>query len=402
MLFCRLANVRSPRSAWEKTTKRALCASRQKNSAVQEADLPDLALLLLCMLAMIQYLSVGLAILRLNRTVRKSDTSQGVTILRPVCGLEYDLQRTLEFSFDIDFPQYEVLFCAAEYSDPAVPIVQKLIRSFPASRAKLLVGNQRISDNPKLNNLAKGWDASHHDLIVISDSNVVVPPDYLTRLLECWDDQTGFVCSPPIAVDAYGVASSVEAAFLNTFQARWQLVADFLGIGYVQGKTMMFSRRQLCSWGGLQALRTETAEDAAATKIARRHHKQVRLVKEPFPQPLGRRTASEVWQRQTRWAQLRRAAFPAAYSAELLTGSGLPLILFFYLAGTDMTLWTSLPGFLVVWYVPEVLLALAYRWPVSFVLIAAYLIRDGVAPLVWLWGWLANGFIWRGNVMKPA
>ena len=59
--------------------------------------------------------------------------------------------------------------------------------------------------------------------------------------------------------------------------------------------------------GGVRALAAELAEDAASTKIVRAAGLRVRLVDNPFQQPLGRRTLKEVWRRQTRWARLRRA-----------------------------------------------------------------------------------------------
>lgn len=280
--------------------------------------------------------------------------------------------------------------------------MKRLIEAFPAVNARLLVGDQRISDNPKLNNLIKGWDAAVYDLIVISDSNVTIPPDYLQRLMQCRNKDTAFVCSPPVAANAGGLAASIEAAFLNTYQARWQMVADCLGLGYVQGKTMMFSRSELESWGGLQELATEAAEDAAPTKVARRQCKQVRVVKEPFFQPLGERTYSEVWRRQMRWAQLRRRAFPVAYSAEILTGAAMQTAIYLTMWASDAAPLPVLPALLVAWYLPEVILAMAYRWPIGLTLVGGYLLRDLLLSALWLSGWFKRGFVWRGNKVGQA
>ena len=99
----------------------------------------------------------------------------------------------------------------------------------------------------------------------------------------------------------------IEAAFLNTFQARWQLANDEVGLGFAQGKTMLLRRSS--PRGGLAALTSEVAEDAAATKLARRLGRQVRVVDRPFPQPLGRRTYAGVAASAAR-ARLRRLSFP--------------------------------------------------------------------------------------------
>lgn len=362
----------------------------------------NIAVILLSLMMFVQYASIGLAILRLRRTFPTVSENEGVTILKPVSGFENNLELTLSSSFQIDYSRYELLFCAATADDAAIPIVTRLIEAFPTVDARLLVGDQRISDNPKLNNMIKGWDAAIYDLIVVSDSNVAIPPDYLQRLMQCRNKDTAFVCSPPVAADARNLAASIEAAFLNTYQARWQMVADCLGLGYVQGKTMMFSRSELGRWGGLKELATEAAEDAAATKIARRNCKQVRVVKEPFFQPLGERTYSEVWHRQMRWAQLRRRAFPVAYSAEIVTGAALPIATYLTMLALDTAPLAGLFALVVAWYLPEIVLAAAYRWPVGLVLVGGYLLRDLLLPALWLSGWFKRGFVWRGNKVGQA
>src|SRR5262245_2893738 len=81
----------------------------------------------------------------------------GVSIIRPVCGLENFTEATLESAFLLDHPRYEIVFCVARATDPVVPVVQRLMAAHPHVPARLLVGNDRISANPKLNNIVKGW-----------------------------------------------------------------------------------------------------------------------------------------------------------------------------------------------------------------------------------------------------
>jgi hypothetical protein len=238
--------------------------------------------------------SIALAMQRVARgRLRPSPlASAGVSILRPVCGIEYRIEATLVSSFQIDHPSYEVIFCVAAADDPVVPIVRRLIREHPEVPATLLVGDEGGGPNPKLANLVKAWDVATHDWIVLADSNVLMPPDYLDRLFARWTERVAFVCSPPVGIDVHGSAAELEAAFLNTFQARWQLAVEELGFGFVHGKTMLLRRSDLAGEGGLAALAREVAEDAAATKIARRWGRKVGAVDKPFPQPLGRRGLS--------------------------------------------------------------------------------------------------------------
>lgn len=98
-----------------------------------------------------------------------------------------------------------------------------------------------------------------------------------------------------------GFWAELECAFLNTYQGRWQYAADTIGLGFAQGKTMLWRRERLERAGGIHALGAEIAEDAAATKVVRNAVRRVRLVDRPFGQPLGARTPAQVWTRQLRW-----------------------------------------------------------------------------------------------------
>ena len=238
--------------------------------------------------------------------------------MRPLCGLDNYAADTLRSTFDLDYPHYEILFCVATASDPVVPLVEVLIAEHGSANAKLLIGDDRVSGNPKLNNVVKGWRAARHDWIVLADSNVLMPRDYIRQLFASWRADTGLVASPPVGCRPQGIWAELECAFLNTYQARWQYVIDSFGRGFAQGKTMLWRRADLERAGGIAALGKEVAEDAAATKIVRGSGLKVRLVDRPFVQPLGWRGAAEVWNRQVRWARLRRASFLPYFLPEAL------------------------------------------------------------------------------------
>ena len=89
---------------------------------------------------------------------------------------------------------------------------------------------------------------------------------------------------------------------------------------------MLWRRADLDRAGGIEVLAREVAEDAAATKVVRGAGRKVQLVDRPFPQPLGYRSAAEVWHRQVRWARLRRASFFAYFLPEAVSGGVLPMI----------------------------------------------------------------------------
>src|SRR5262249_44299067 len=274
-----------------------------------------------------------------------------VTIVRPVCGVDNFVDDTLASTFALDYPSYEIIFCVAHERDPVVPIVRALMAAHPHVHTRLLVGDDRVSQNPKLNNCVKGWDAAAHDWIVIADSNVLMPRDYIQRLLAAWQPGCGLVCAPPIGARPENIWAELECAFLNTYQARWQYCADTLGNGFAQGKTMLWRRPDLEAAGGIRALGAELAEDAASTKLVRACGRDVHLVDAPFAQPLGHRGFREVWRRQTRWARLRRASFPHLFLPEGLSGALLPSLALAFVAGSiGWPILASVGAFAALWY----------------------------------------------------
>jgi len=331
-----------------------------------------------------------------------AECGPGVSIVRPVCGIDNYVEETLHSAFQLDYARYEIVFCVAHTNDPVVPIVKRLIADHPHVPARLLVGNESIGGNPKLNNVYKGWRAAAHDWIVMADSNVLMPHDYLQRLLSAWRADTGVVASPPVGGRPDGFWAELECAFLNTYQARWQLTAASVGFGFAQGKSMLYRRSLLEQAGGIRALATEPAEDAATTKVVRSAGLRVRLVDAPFEQPLGERGARDVWHRQQRWARLRSASFKACYCVEILAGGALPLAAAAgVLAALELPL-ISVVALAGIWYGMEAMLAHIAGWHLSWRSPIAWVLRDLLLPLLWIGGWRGTGVVWRGHHVQAV
>ena len=325
-----------------------------------------------------------------------------ITIVRPISGADPFLAETLGTTFAVAGDGVQIIFCAARANDPAVETARRLIAAHPGRDAVLLIGDDRISRNPKLNNCVKGWAAARNDLVVFVDSNVLLPSDYLRRMVAAWDDRAGLVTAPPIGGRPESFFANVECAFLNTHQARWQIFADQLGIGFAQGKNLMMRKSIMEPLGGMAALAQEPAEDAAATKIVRDAGLKVRLTDTPFPQPLGRRTMAEMWSRQVRWARLRRATFPLLYLPEILCGAAVPVVTGMaaaWLQGFDG--WTVGAVLLSAWVGCELLLAKIIGWHLSWSQPLAIVARDVLLPFVWVRGFARGGIEWQGHEITP-
>lgn len=336
---------------------------------------------------------------RLRNLPPPSD-APSVSIIRPLKGVEAFSEEILRATFQLDYPDYELIFCVQSGDDPVIPLVKRLMDEYPGRDARLLIGDDRISVNPKLNNCAKGWGAARFDYVILADSNALPPTDYVQTMLAAFRDDTALTVSMPIGSRPASFWALVECAILNTFQARWQYGAESIGRGFAQGKNMMWRRDILDQAGGIRALGSEVAEDAAATKIVRARNMRVRLVDMPFEQPLGDRSAQEVYARHARWSRLRRATFPSYYAPEIMNGSFVAVISGAF-AAQDFGLDPLLVGITIISILhgSELILAkicgfvLDWRTPLTLV------VRDLLLPIIFIDGLMFDDFSWHGVAM---
>ncbi|WP_421695400.1 ceramide glucosyltransferase [Aestuariivirga sp.] len=348
----------------------------------------------------VQLTSSALAMYRCRKPARvpRPREQPPITLVRPLCGLEPFSRETLSSSFGMDYPHYEILFCVADAADPIIPLARALIAEHPEHDARLLIGQDAIGSNPKLNNMAKGFRQARFAHIVFVDSNVFTPPSYLNQLMNALEKGAGMVSAPPVGQAPAGFWAQLECAFLNSYQARMQYAVDTLGFGFAQGKTLFFRRADL-EHGGFAQLAAEPAEDAASTKLIHSKGQRVRLAG-PFAQLVGPRTGAQVWQRQVRWARLRRASFPLWFAPEILAGALPPLLALAYgLSAYDIFSPTLLLVFVALWYLPELILARVAGWPRNLGLM---MLRDLSLPFIFAAGCAGSSFEWHGKQMTAG
>ncbi len=353
-------------------------------------------------LMVVHLLSLWMFLHRLRRKTQASGLigQPFVTLVRPVCGVDAFDRQTLASSFEQHYPRYEIIFCARSDDDPAVALVRELIAQHPRVSARLLIGHDQISGNPKLNNVWKGWHAAESDWVCIADSNLMLPHDYLAKVVAAWGPVTGLVSSPPIGTQPENFGGHLECAFLNSNQATLQGAAAEIGPAYAQGKTLFFNKPLMEHAGGLRALGRNLAEDVAATKAIRSVGREVTLTQTSFAQPIGRRSLRRVWDRQLRWSRVRRDGFPMIFMMEFLNGGLVPVtlsVLALYSLGADplLALWYT-----ALWYGAEIVLARWAGWSMGPWDAVSLVLRDLMIPVIWGATFLRRGFEWRGNALS--
>ena len=324
-----------------------------------------------------------------------------VSIIRPLRGIEQFSEETLNASFVLDYPTYELVFCVQSASDPIIERLDAISRKYPQIDCVLLTGDDIISANPKLNNCVKGWEKVKYDYVILADSNALMPPDYIQTMLAAFKQDTAMTVSMPIGSRPSNFWAVVECAILNTFQARWQYGAEAIGIAFAQGKNMMWRKEVLDRAGGIKALASDIAEDAASTKVIRSQGLDIHLVDMPFEQPLGHRRAREVYDRHARWARLRKATFPLFFIPEVMNGSFIAALTGAYSSmyyGYDPLL--AMIVIVALLHTGEMLLAKICGFFIDYRMPLALLVRDLMLPVMFVDALLVDEYTWHGEKIK--
>lgn len=325
-----------------------------------------------------------------------------VSILKPLKGVEPGLRENLESFFRLEYPDFELLFSVADERDPAVKVVRELIEQYPSTRAYLAIGAVHVGPNPKVNNLVKTYQLAKNDVMLISDSNVRVDADYLTRLVPDLDESTGVVTGVVCGRAANGLGGELEATYMNTFYARWMILAAKAGFPTVIGKSMLFRRSAADRFGGIVNLNRYLAEDYMAGQAMMHLGLKIRHMTQPIPQIIGRYTLKDFWSRHIRWGRMRKVQAPLALFFEPLNGPLLSGLLgswgFHKLFGVAPL--PFLCAHLTAWFLCDLLLMICLKAELKPLTPVYWLLRE----LSWLPMHLhilsGNTVSWRGSKLR--
>ena len=197
-------------------------------------------------------------------------SAEPISILKPLAGLDADLESNLRTFFEQDYPAFEILFAVREPDDPAVPVVEKLRQEYPNIPSRLLITGEPPYPNAKVFSLDRMMAASAHDVLVMSDSDIRVTPTMLpTIAAEFQDPKLGVATCPYRAVAGKSFWSRLEAVGMNTDFLAGILVARMLeGMRFAVGPTIAARRHALESIGGFDRLKDYLAEDFVMGKFA--------------------------------------------------------------------------------------------------------------------------------------
>jgi ceramide glucosyltransferase len=243
-----------------------------------------------------------------------------VTILKPLKGADADLKENLRSIFRLDYPTFEVILGTEEATDPALVLAQRVAAEFPHVRSVILSSAAAIGYNPKVNNLANLVLRASHPLLLISDSNIRVPADYLKDLVAHRERAGGgLVWSLFRGVNGRGIGGMLEALQLNiAVMGGVSALMRMLRIPCAVGKSMLLHRDELEDIGGFRFLGQFLAEDQVCAEELARRGRPVVVTGHLIDNVLGRRSFKEFAGRHLRWARLRRRVNFGGFLGEAL------------------------------------------------------------------------------------
>ncbi len=329
-----------------------------------------------------------------------------VSILKPLKGVDPEIWESFCTHCEQEYPQFQLIFGVNDPGDPAIEIVHKLQAKYPSCAIDLIVCGRVLGANIKVSSLVQMLPSARHELLLVNDSDIRVPSDYLRKVITpLADASVGLVTCLYRAVAGPTLGSRLEALGISTDFVPGVLSARFLekGLHFGLGSTLAFCRSDLEAIGGFEALLDYLADDYELGRRIAATGKRIELSAAIVETFLPAYTLRQFFRHQLRWSRTIRDARRWGYTGLLFT-FGLPWALLTLLA-THGAAWA--------WLLFTV--TFAARLGVGFAAARVVLndrrifrselfrdifllpLRDLIAPLVWIASFAGNRIHWRGD-----
>lgn len=328
-------------------------------------------------------------------------TCPAVSILKPLKGADREMYESFRSHCLQDYPEYEIVFGVSEEDDAAVEFVKKLQGEFPNRTISLVVCRKKLGANIKISNLEQMLPAARYELLLVNDSDIRVPGDYLRRVMApLTDAHVGMVTCLYRGIAAFSLGSRLESLGISADFIPGVLVARELesGLHFALGSTMAFRRTDLARIGGFQSVADFLADDYELGRRIADLGLQVRLSDVVVETYLPAYELDGFLAHQVRWARGVRDARTGGYVGLVVT-------------------------FGLLWGVLTVVFAQAAPWSWIFLAIMALLrfavaigvggfvvrdgdlwrnlwllpVRDVIAVGIWIASFFGHSVTWRGD-----
>jgi ceramide glucosyltransferase len=323
-----------------------------------------------------------------------------VSNLKPVRGLDPEAYDNFASFCRQDYPNYEVLFCIGDTTDPAFPVLQQIVRDFPDCQIRIVIGSGRNATNDKVAKLTRLVEEASHEYLVISDSDVRVAPDYLRKVVAPLEDpKTGAVTCFYVPIkESTWVQRLQDIGMLSDFYPGILVAKQLDGVKFALGPTIATTRTRLQAFGGYASIENRPADDLLVGRLIAEQGHEVELLPYTISTVADYQSLNELFHKRLRWITVMRHMRPWGHLGLIFT-LGLPwAILAVALLPTVTVAAIYLGGYLVV---RAVLTVLVGSWglnqPGLWKKLALIPLWDGMASLIWLTSFTRRTIRWRGQ-----
>jgi len=323
-----------------------------------------------------------------------------VSLLKPVKGVDFASYENFSSFCRQDYPDYEILFAVNDDGDPAVPLIRRLAAQFPERAIRLITGAAQIGANRKVNNLIALAREAHHEILVLTDGDVRVGPNYLREVIAPFADATtGAVTSFYRGIAEKSLGAELEGIGASSDFFAGVLVAEWMeGMKFALGASIVTTKQWVAKIGGFEAIANMHSDDYELGCRIAKAGGQVILSREPVWTMYPTQTARGFWSHQVRWARTVRLCRPISYLGLIFT-HGLPWALL--AAAIAPAKWIA-AAYLLAYLV----LRMAMSWTVGVWGVGDEVLRrklwlvplrDAIYFAVWLASFVSNRIRWSGE-----
>jgi ceramide glucosyltransferase len=361
------------------------------------------AVLLLAAAPFAYYIAATFAACRFFRRERNRklrNYTPPVSLLKPVRGVDFASYENYSSFCRQDYPGYEILFAVNDAADPAVPLIHRLIAEFPDRWIRLFVGAEGLGANRKVNKLARLSGEAQHEILVLTDGDVRVGPNYLREVVApLVEESTGAVTSFYRGIAERNLGAELEAIGASSDFFAGVLMAEWTeGINFALGASIVTTKRWLSKIGGFESIAGMLADDYELGVRIAQAGGRVLLSREAVWTMYPAQTAKSFWNHQIRWARTVRLCRPLSYFGLIFT-LGLPWALIAALVAPTKGIAVA---YLLAYFVLRHVMAWTVGvWGVGDDVLRRKLwlvpLRDALYSAVWVASFASNRIIWAGQ-----
>jgi ceramide glucosyltransferase len=327
----------------------------------------------------------------------------GISILKPLCGVDDDLEANLAQFATLGYPRYEVVLGVKDAKDPAYEVARAAVKRWPhVMRLELQQGEPGL--NPKVNQLITLSAVARYEILLISDSNVRVGAGYLEEIAHLFEDPTvGCVSHPVSGMGEQTFGSLMDNLYLSTTAGAGQISAKRVANqDIVVGKSMALRREDVESLGGFFSVRNMLAEDYVIGRwVTQRLRKRAVVARSPVYNVSQRKTVNAFFKRYLRWSITHHTCIPTVVYLGQSLLNPIPWALMGALLAPS---WTSLGmlGGVTAFKVLTDMAIFAMLRPerTPWMTVPAVLVKDALLFVTWVNGLFSRSVDWRGNKLR--